>query len=255
MSLIYNGTTIPSSGIIKYNNTQLTKIIYNNTTVWEFVTDTEKECNGSNFTGAQIWRCNSWAHKFWMTNSISHQFTPYFNDNPGYGQVATGLFNKNGYNYCKIVWVCGVADYEELSLQLKLMFGAVTTKKHDSPSNFELFIYDNNLNSTKYGLGQAFPISRANEFVLASKTKVTGKNDIAHFPATWGYVLDLNDTSSYPGINSVNEIEIGVCSSWQKSGRAPSCIAGLQTIKLSTNPISLTTDEINGKTIYAPDDL
>ena len=35
MSIIYNGTTIPNTGIIRYNNTSLNKVIYNGTTVWE----------------------------------------------------------------------------------------------------------------------------------------------------------------------------------------------------------------------------
>lgn len=35
MSIIYNGTTIPSTGIIKYNNTSLNKVIYNGTAVWQ----------------------------------------------------------------------------------------------------------------------------------------------------------------------------------------------------------------------------
>ena len=35
MALIYNGTTVPTNGTIKYNNTNLTKVIYNGTTVWE----------------------------------------------------------------------------------------------------------------------------------------------------------------------------------------------------------------------------
>ena len=35
MPLIYNGTTIPNTGTIKYNNTSLNKVIYNGTTVWE----------------------------------------------------------------------------------------------------------------------------------------------------------------------------------------------------------------------------
>lgn len=35
MALIYNETTIPNTGIINYNNTDLTKIIYNGTTVWD----------------------------------------------------------------------------------------------------------------------------------------------------------------------------------------------------------------------------
>lgn len=34
MALIYNGTTIPYSGTVSYNGTNLTKIIYNSTTVW-----------------------------------------------------------------------------------------------------------------------------------------------------------------------------------------------------------------------------
>ena len=35
MSIIYNGTTIPNTGIIRYNGTSLNKVIYNGTTVWE----------------------------------------------------------------------------------------------------------------------------------------------------------------------------------------------------------------------------
>lgn len=35
MALIYNGTTIPSTATIKYNGTNLTKIIYNGVTVWQ----------------------------------------------------------------------------------------------------------------------------------------------------------------------------------------------------------------------------
>lgn len=34
MSLIFNGTTIPSTGTIKYNGTSLTKVIYDGNTVW-----------------------------------------------------------------------------------------------------------------------------------------------------------------------------------------------------------------------------
>ena len=34
MALKVNGTTIPASATIKYNNTSLTKIIYNGVTVW-----------------------------------------------------------------------------------------------------------------------------------------------------------------------------------------------------------------------------
>lgn len=35
MSLIYNGTAIPNTGIIRYNGTELSKVIYNGITVWE----------------------------------------------------------------------------------------------------------------------------------------------------------------------------------------------------------------------------
>lgn len=35
MALIVNGTTIPASATIKYNNTNLTKIIYNGVIVWQ----------------------------------------------------------------------------------------------------------------------------------------------------------------------------------------------------------------------------
>lgn len=34
MSLIINGTTIPSSGVINFNGTKLTKVVFNETTVW-----------------------------------------------------------------------------------------------------------------------------------------------------------------------------------------------------------------------------
>ena len=35
MSIIYNGTTIPNTGTIRYNGTSLNKVIYRGTTVWE----------------------------------------------------------------------------------------------------------------------------------------------------------------------------------------------------------------------------
>lgn len=34
MAIKYNGTSVPETGTIKYNETKLTKVIYNGTTVW-----------------------------------------------------------------------------------------------------------------------------------------------------------------------------------------------------------------------------
>lgn len=40
MSIIFNGTTIPiDTGIIKYNNIEVTKVVYNGTTVWEKISE------------------------------------------------------------------------------------------------------------------------------------------------------------------------------------------------------------------------
>lgn len=43
MSLIYNGTNIPNTGIIRYNGTELSKVIYNGITVWEKIVYTRSE--------------------------------------------------------------------------------------------------------------------------------------------------------------------------------------------------------------------
>lgn len=38
MALIYNGKSIPNTGVIQYNATNLTKVIYNGVTVWTKMT-------------------------------------------------------------------------------------------------------------------------------------------------------------------------------------------------------------------------
>ena len=47
MSIIYNGTTIPNTGIIRYNNTSLNKVIYRGTTVWEKLVTSTVTYNGT----------------------------------------------------------------------------------------------------------------------------------------------------------------------------------------------------------------
>lgn len=53
MSLIYNGTTIPSSATIKYGGTTLTKIIFNGVTVWTKGTTTTQNFGSHDYYAHQ----------------------------------------------------------------------------------------------------------------------------------------------------------------------------------------------------------
>lgn len=80
MAIKYNGTTIPTSGTIKYNGVSLTKVIYAGVTVWEKIT-----------AGFKYWNHNSGSG----SPSVSRTFTAeggyYITQATGWHQNSSGM--------------------------------------------------------------------------------------------------------------------------------------------------------------------
>ena len=102
MALIYNGTTIPSTATIKYNGTNLTKIIYNGVTVWQkniYIIKAGEVIDSSAIVSA-TW-LGSWEHTYhssavWEKTAVGDFFI--------YGKAIGGDWHQptsdGGTNYC-----------------------------------------------------------------------------------------------------------------------------------------------------------
>ncbi len=90
MALIYNGTTITGDYTVKYNGTELTKIIYNNQTVWEkntqktyrykfegLLVGTSSGIDGSYPSSTGVFRINSTYGAMWCIKTTSTDYTGY----------------------------------------------------------------------------------------------------------------------------------------------------------------------------------
>lgn len=99
MALIMNGTTIPSSATIKYNNTSLTKIIYNGVVVWQksyYVIQNGTLLSSSYVTSKAA---NGYSDHSSFSNSSSRMTASGYYDYGIYGTAAGGVYTM-GYHDC-----------------------------------------------------------------------------------------------------------------------------------------------------------